>query len=205
MIGPKLAEDFYTGSDVVDIAKKLLGKQLVSQIDGQISSGIIVETEAYNGRTDRACHAFGGRRTDRTETMYQKGGIAYVYLCYGIHHLLNVVTHREDYADAVLIRAIAPEEGIDKMLRRRKMSSLHPRITAGPGCLSQALGIDRSHDGISLLEQTIWIEDRGLRYADHEIEAGPRVGVAYAKEDALLPWRFWVKGNRFVSKARPVY
>lgn len=205
MVGKKLSEQFYTGADVVAIAKKLLGKQLVSLIDDQISSGIIVETEAYNGRTDRACHAFGGRRTARTETMYQQGGVGYVYLCYGIHHLFNVVTHQEAYADAVLIRAIEPEEGMDLMLTRRNMSHLKPRITAGPGCLSQALGIDRSHDGMSLLSETIWIEDRGLQVADNEIEAGPRVGVAYAKEDALLPWRFWVKGNIFVSKARPAY
>lgn len=205
MIGDKLPLHFYTNTDVVDIAKNLLGKQLVSHIHGATTSGIIVETEAYNGRTDRACHAFGGRRTARTETMYQRGGVAYVYLCYGIHHLLNVVTHQEDYADAVLIRAIAPQEGTQLMLQRRNMPKLHPRITAGPGCLSQALGIDKSHDNLSLLGKTIWIEDRGLCYEESEIEAGPRVGVAYAKEDALLPWRFWVKGDMFVSKARPVY
>lgn len=201
----KLSEHFYTDTDVVEIARKLLGKQLVTHINGHLSSGVIVETEAYNGRTDRACHAFGGRRTARTETMYQTGGVAYVYLCYGIHNLFNVVTHQQDYADAVLIRAIAPQEGKELMLQRRKMSQIKPRITAGPGCVTQALGIHRSHDNISLLEETIWIEDRGLTYADNEIEVGPRVGVGYAKEDALLPWRFWVKGNQYVSKARPVY
>jgi len=205
MTGKKLPEHFYTDSNVVNIAKHLLGKQLVSHINGKISSGIIVETEAYNGRTDRACHAFGGRRTARTETMYQRGGVGYVYLCYGIHHLFNVVTHQKEFADAVLIRAIEPAEGTHLMLERRNMPQIKPRITAGPGCLSQALGIDRSHDGISLLEETVWIEDRGLQYADNEIETGPRVGVAYAKEDALLPWRFWVKGNVYVSKPRPVY
>jgi DNA-3-methyladenine glycosylase len=204
-MGNKLSEQFYTDSDVVEIARNLLGKQLVTHINGNLSSGVIVETEAYNGRTDRACHAFGGRRTARTETMYQAGGVAYVYLCYGIHNLFNVVTHQQDYADAVLIRAIAPQEGKELMLQRRNMSQIKPRITAGPGCVTQALGIDRSHDNISLLEETIWIEDRGLSYTDNEIEVGPRVGVGYAKEDALLPWRFWVKENRFVSKARPVY
>ncbi len=205
MNGTKLSDSFYMQEDVVKIAKNLLGKHLLTHIDGQLSGGIIVETEAYNGRSDRACHAFGGRRSARTATMYQAGGVAYVYLCYGIHHLFNVVTHRQDYADAVLIRAIEPTEGIAFMLERRKLSKLHPRLTAGPGCMSQALGIARSHDSISLLEETIWIEDRGLQYEESEIKAGPRVGVAYAKEDALLPWRFWVKGNRYVSKARPVY
>ena len=205
MNGKKLSTDFYLQQDVVKIARDLLGKYLVTDIDGQYSCGLIVETEAYNGRTDRACHAYGDRRTPRTDTMYRPGGVAYVYLCYGIHHLFNVVTHREDFADAVLIRAVEPVAGIPAMLQRRNLPSLQARLTAGPGCLSQALGIDSRHNGVSLLEQTIWIEDRGLQVAESHIEKGPRVGVGYAKEDALLPWRFWIKGNGYVSKARPQY
>ncbi len=196
----KLPEDFYLSKEVVDIAKKLLGKYLFTQINGEISGGYIVETEAYQGITDKASHAFGNRLTNRTKTMYQTGGVAYVYLCYGIHEMLNVVTSVEGEPHAVLIRAINPTEGIDLMLERRKMTSLKNNITAGPGSVAKALSISRKMNGLSFQGEEIWLEDRNLTFSDDQIAAVPRVGVAYAKEDALLPYRFYVKGNPFVSK-----
>ena len=196
----KLSEDFYLSKEVTQIARNLLGKYLFTNINGKISGGFIVETEAYAGITDKASHAFGNRKTNRTKTMYQAGGIAYVYLCYGIHEMLNVVTSAEGEPHAVLIRAINPTEGIDLMLERRKMISIKNNLTAGPGSVAKALGISRKMNGSSFLGEEIWIEDRGLNFSEEEIAAVPRVGVAYAKEDALLPYRFFVKGNPYVSK-----
>jgi DNA-3-methyladenine glycosylase len=197
-----LSKSFYQREHVVGIAKELLGKVLVTDIDGHFTSGIIVETEAYHGLNDKACHAYNGRRTPRTEVMYKAGGLAYVYLCYGIHSLFNIVTNKDGLADAVLIRAIEPIEGIATMLRRRKMTTSDPRLTAGPGAMSEALGIKTSLTGTDLCGNQIWLEDQGIEYKEEEIVIGTRVGVAYAKEDALLPWRFSVKGNKWVSKAK---
>jgi DNA-3-methyladenine glycosylase len=196
----KLPQSFYLGTDVVAISKALLGKYLFTCIDGLITGGYIVETEAYNGAVDRASHAFGNRRTKRTEVMFAEGGIAYIYLCYGIHEMLNIVTSTEGHAQAILIRAIEPTEGIETILARRGMDKVKPNITAGPGSVAKALGIDRKLNGLSLQSDTMWIEDRGLAYTDDQIAAVPRIGVAYAGQDALLPYRFYVKGNPFVSK-----
>ncbi|RYE01073.1 MAG: DNA-3-methyladenine glycosylase [Sphingobacteriaceae bacterium] len=196
----KLPVEFYQSKEVVTIARNLLGKYLFTNIKGKISGGFIVETEAYNGITDKASHAFGNRQTNRTKTMYAAGGVAYVYLCYGIHEMLNVVTSEEGEPHAVLIRAINPTEGLDLMLERRKMISLKNKLTAGPGSVAKALGVNRTMNNFSFLGEEIWIEDRGLSFKNEEIAAVPRVGVAYAKEDALLPYRFFVKGNPFVSK-----
>lgn len=196
----KLPLAFYQSNDVVNIARNLIGKYLFTNINGEISGGYIVETEAYNGIIDKASHAFGNRLTNRTKTMYETGGIAYVYLCYGIHEMLNVVTSVEGEPHAVLIRAINPTEGIDLMLERRKMISIKNNLTAGPGSVAKALGVNRTMNTLSFLGDEIWIEDRGLAFSEEEIVAVPRVGVAYAKEDALLPYRFYVKGNPFVSK-----
>jgi len=196
----KLEADFYRVKEVVSIARNLLGKYLFTNINGEISGGFIVETEAYQGITDKASHAFGNRLTNRTKTMYETGGIAYVYLCYGIHEMLNVVTSVEGEPHAILIRAINPTEGIDLMLERRKMASIKNNITAGPGSVAKALGISRKMNGLSFQGNEIWIEDIGLTFSDNQIAAVPRVGVAYAKEDALLPYRFYVKGNPYVSK-----
>lgn len=197
-----LAESFYRRADVVLIAKELLGKLLITNVDGNITSGIIVETEAYAGVTDKASHAFGARRTKRTEIMYSPGGVAYVYLCYGIHHLFNVVTGEQDTPHAVLIRAVEPVTGVDIMLQRRKKQRLLPALTAGPGAMSEALGIKTSHSGVSLQGSSIFIEDKGVAVRASEITAGPRIGVGYAQEDALLPYRFYIKGNKFVSKPK---
>ncbi len=196
----KLSTDFYQVKEVTQIARNLLGKYLFTNINGEISGGFIVETEAYAGIVDKASHAFGNRKTNRTKTMYAAGGIAYVYLCYGIHEMLNVVTSVEGEPHAVLIRAINPTEGIDLMLERRNMVSIKNNLTAGPGSVAKALGISRKMNGLSFLSEEIWIEDRGLAFNNDQIAAVPRVGVAYAKEDALLPYRFYVKGNPYVSK-----
>ena len=196
----KLPESFYLNTDVVHLAKSLIGKYLFTFIDGVTTGGYIVETEAYNGVIDRASHSYGNRITPRTKTMFMQGGIAYVYLCYGIHEMFNVVTSGEGQPHAILIRAIQPTEGVDEMLFRRSMDKLKPNITQGPGSVARALGISRAINAISLQSDTLWIEDRGLIIPDEDIVAGPRVGVDYAGEDALLPYRFYVKGNVYVSK-----
>lgn len=198
----KLDKNFYIQEDVDHIAKNLLGKILITAIDGIITSGKIVETESYAGVTDKASHAYGGRRTQRTEIMYRTGGTVYVYLIYGIYSLFNVVTNIEDIPHAVLIRAIEPSEGIDEMLKRRKLDRPKYNLSAGPGLLSQALGISTQHTGQSLLDGNIWIEDRGVNILQDDIIARPRVGVAYAEEDALLLRRFSIKDNPWVSKAK---
>lgn len=200
----KLPYHFYSGTDVLQIAKDLLGKVLVSCSDGALcTSGMIVETEAYTGEHDKAAHVYGGKRTRRTETMYGRAGHAYIYLCYGIHHLLNVVTHSENVPHAVLIRALAPLEGIELMMKRRNKTKQDITLTRGPGSLCQALGIHYGQSGESLLGDRIWIEDRGIKIPEDEIESGPRIGVAYAQEDALLPYRFWIRANPYVSKPPP--
>jgi DNA-3-methyladenine glycosylase len=187
----KLDPDFYLGKDVIKIARKLLGKWLITSKDGKPAGGIITETEAYCGVVDRASHAFGGRRTARTEIMYGAGGTAYVYLCYGIHSLFNVVTNLEGIPHAVLVRSVYPVLGVDLMKKRRKQpSSPLETLCSGPGKVCQALGIHYSDTGKSLAGKEIWIEDRGLKISPRQIITGPRVGVGYAKEDALLPYRF---------------
>ena len=197
-----LPSSFYTRKDVVQVARDLLGKVLVTNINGEYTTAMIVETEAYAGPTDKACHAFGYRRTNRTSTMFEEGGIAYIYLCYGIHHLLNVVTHDADEPYAVLIRGLEPLEGLDIMLERRRMETLKPNITAGPGALSAAMGITTALTGVSLQGPEILIEDRGIKIPKKEVVAATRVGVAYAQEDALLPYRFYIQGNKYVSKGK---
>ncbi len=197
-----LPESFYARKDVVKIAKELLGKVLVTEIEGIHTAGIITETEAYAGATDKASHAYGNRRTARTETMYQHGGVAYVYLCYGIHHLFNVVTNIEDVPHAILIRAVEPLEGIEYMLERRRKEKVDISLTAGPGAMSMALGIHTRHSGCSLQGPEIFIEDRGIKVGSKNIVTATRVGVAYAADDALRPYRFLLKGNKYVSKGK---
>lgn len=199
-----LPKSFYTREDVVQISKDLLGKYLVSSFDGQKTVGKIVETEAYRAPDDKACHAYNNRFTARTKTMFEEGGIAYVYLCYGIHHLFNVVTAKEGMAQAVLIRAIEPVEGLDVMLKRRTFNTLKPQLTAGPGVLSKAMGIITQHTGSPILntKHNLWIEDRNCQIQPIDIIASPRVGVAYAEECADWPWRFRIKNSRWTSPAK---
>lgn len=196
----KLSESYYLGNDVVSIAKSLIGNYLFTKIDGLVTGGYIVETEAYNGVIDKASHAYGNRQTPRTSTMFEQGGIAYIYLCYGIHEMLNVVTSVGGQPHAILIRAIQPTVGLDVMQARRNMAIIKPNITRGPGSVAKALGISRKINGISLQSDTLWIENQGLIIPDEAIAAGPRIGVDYAGNDALLPYRFYVRGNVYVSK-----
>lgn len=198
----KLEKDFYLSENVVDISKDLLGKYLFTKIDGKLTAGIITETEAYAGEIDKASHAYNNRRTNRTEIMFADGGVSYVYLCYGIHHLFNIVTNYKNVPHAVLVRAIKPVVGIKTILERRNIEptkeniklieSGKKKIANGPGTVSQALGIRTKHSGLDLSGKTIWIEDRGIKIHKKEIIAGPRVGVDYAGEDAKLPYRFIV-------------
>lgn len=188
----KLEKDFYLRSDVVKISRELLGKYLFTRINGKTTAAIITETEAYAGVTDKASHAYNNRRTRRTEVMFGEGGMAYVYLCYGIHHLFNIVTNKKNVPHAVLIRAVKPIEGIDVILKRRGHSHLHPRISAGPGTVSQAMGIHTSQSGTSLTGNKIWLEDKGIIIKSKDILITPRIGVDYAGEDAKLPYRFLV-------------
>lgn len=182
-----LPKSFYQRPDAVAVARELLGKVIVTRFHGRRTSGIITETEAYAGINDRASHAFGGRRTARTETMYAAGGVAYVYLCYGMHHLFNVVTSVRDVPHAVLIRAVEPLEG-EVTMRQRRLG--RPLRTNGPALVTQALGIRTEHNGIDLSHGLITIEDRGHEPASSAIIIGPRIGVDYAGKDALLPYRF---------------
>lgn len=198
----KLPESYYLSTDVVALARDLIGKYLFTRIDGLVTGGYIVETEAYNGIIDRASHAYGNRQTPRTSTMFMQGGVTYVYLCYGIHEMLNVVTSVEGQPHAILIRAINPTIGLDVMQGRRNMAVIKPNITMGPGSVAKALGISRKINAISLQSDILWIEDHGLTIPDESIVASPRVGVDYAGDDALLPYRFYVKGNPYVSKPR---
>lgn len=186
----KLERAFYARDDVVGISRELIGKVLCTRIRGVLTSAVITETEAYAGAGDRASHAYAGRRTTRTEPMFGPGGTAYVYLCYGIHHLFNVVTGAVDTPHAVLIRAGRPLAGESLMRRRRGRSATGRGLLAGPGSLSKALGIRTRHSGASLLEDVIWIEDQGLAIDTAAITVGPRVGVDYAGPDAGRPYRF---------------
>jgi len=189
----KVPLDFYIRDDVVQISRELLGKVLCTRIDGQVSKAIITETEAYAGIGDKASHAYGDRRTARTEPMYGQGGQAYVYLCYGIHHLFNVVTSETEIPHAILIRAGRPFEGADLMRVRRKKLKIDKSLLAGPGSIAQALGIITAHSGTSLLGDEIWIEDHKYSFDKNEITIGPRVGIDYAKEDAARLYRFIAK------------
>ncbi|MFN8165006.1 MAG: DNA-3-methyladenine glycosylase [Bacteroidia bacterium] len=189
----KLQRKYYTNSDVVELAHDLLGKVLFTSIGKQTVSGIITETEAYAGITDRASHAFGGRRTRRTEIMYSHGGTAYVYLCYGIHALFNIVTNKAEIPHAVLIRAAYPVDGIKLISVRRNQPATKPgKLMTGPGTVSKGFAIQLEHTGLDLTGDTIWLEDKGLRFPEKIIKTGPRIGVDYAGDDALLPYRFRV-------------
>jgi DNA-3-methyladenine glycosylase len=195
----KLNRTFYEREDVLTIAQELLGKLIVTSFNGVETIGRIIETEAYQGITDRASHAYNGRRTPRTETMYRSGGVAYVYLCYGIHHLFNVVTNRENIPHAVLVRAIEPVHGKEVMLKRSGRSLWDTNIGSGPGNVSRAMGIATSHSGMSLQDEKLYLAQDEFLLPDNKIIATPRIGVDYAGEDALLPYRFVIAGHPLLS------
>lgn len=188
-------------SNVVKLSQKLLGYKLCSIVGGEFTSGIIVETEAYRAPEDKASHAYNGRRTNRTETLFRDGGISYVYLCYGIHQMFNVVTGPSETAHAILVRALQPEMGIETMKSRRGVSVPKAQLTNGPGKLCQALGITRAQDGISLNKSsgnTVWLEP-GIVVDSADIVASKRIGIDYAKEWKEKLWRFYINGNLHVS------
>jgi len=184
-----LSTDFYLRNNVIEIAKSLIGKVIITKKDGYLTSGIITETEAYNGIKDKASHAYGGKKTKRNQAMYMKGGHAYVYLCYGIHHLFNIVTNIEGIPDAILVRAIYPLEGLEIMQHRAKMKKINAN-GVGPGKLTAMLSITTNDNTKSLINSDVIIEDYGFKVPDNQIIATTRVGIDYAGEDARLPYRF---------------
>ena len=194
----KLPLAFYLGDDVLRIAKELIGKVLVTCWNNEYTSGRIVETEAYAGQTDKASHASKGR-TARTEVMFNDGGRSYVYLCYGVHQMFNIVTNKEGVADAVLIRAVEPIDGIDIMLKRTGKMKLDETLTRGPGNVGKAFGFHTSQCGLPLDSDELFIADDGLKIPKTMIGTSPRIGVDYAGNHAQLPYRFFVKGNKYVS------
>lgn len=195
----KLQESFYERADVVKIARELIGKGLFTKIGNVITGGIIVETEAYSWK-ERGCHAYGAKKTARNAVMFQNGGYTYVYLCYGMHHLFNIVTNTKDIPEAVLIRAVEPLIGMEEMQLRRgaKINRFH--LTSGPGKLTKAMGIDKSLNGKFLTGNEVWVEDLGTKIPKAKILASERIGIDYAGEDARLPWRFSLKENLWVSR-----
>jgi len=196
----KLPFNFYKRKNVVAIAKELVGKIVVTKFDGLTTSGRIVEAEAYVAMIDKASHAFGGRRTAKNEHMYASPGTAYVYICYGMHQMFNIVTNEKDVPDAVLIRAVEPLEGINIMLQRTGKEKLDFTLTKGPGNVGKALGIFKKHSGLHLLDDEIYLADDGFELKENQIGISGRIGVASAGADALLPYRFYVRGNKYVSR-----
>jgi len=181
------------------VARALLGCRLVRRWQGQCLAGIIVETEAYVGENDQACHARAGR-TLRNAVMYGRPGLAYVYFTYGMHWMLNVVTERLDYPAAVLIRALEPVEGVEQMMLQRP-AARPIEVCRGPAKLTRALRIDQALNGVDLCERdAVWIE-AGEPLPARSVGRGPRVGLFTAPEPwKSKPWRYWVKNSPFVSK-----
>ena len=195
----KIPLSYYRQGDVVALARDMLGKKLCTRIDGAFTAAMITETEAYRSWGDRACHAHLNRRTSRTEIMFSNGGVAYVYLCYGIHHLFNIVTNVEGKAEAVLIRSVEPLAGLNLMEQRRKFAATDKRLSSGPGNASKAMGITTDLYGKTLDSNEIWLEDYH-KPDPGKIISATRIGVDYAGEDALHPWRFYLRNNRYVSR-----
>ena len=201
----KLEQAFYLDSDILKLTKALLGKVLCTCIAGKTTKGMIMEAEAYRGPEDRGSHGYGNLRSTRTEPMFLQGGRAYVYLCYGMHHMFNVVSGPENIPHAILIRALYPISGIDVMQQRRGRSIAFKNLCDGPGKLGQAMGIHTSMSGIELTGLLIWIEDHEIVVSRNDFEQSPRIGIDYAGEDALLPWRFLLKNpKRIWAKASGV-
>lgn len=197
----RLPPAFYLRHDVVQVARELLGKVLVTQWNGVCTAGRIVETEAYAGELDKASHAFRGR-TPRTAVMYGEGGTAYVYLCYGLHQMFNIVTNVEGMPHAILVRALEPLAGIDMMLKRTGKKTLDYTLTRGPGNVGKAMGFHTTQCGVSLQSEALFIGDDGFVLSGEQVAITPRVGVDYAGTDALLPYRFYIKDSKFVSGKR---
>lgn len=199
----KIAKAFYNNDNVVHVARELIGKILVTNINSQTTMGIIVETEAYQGLADRASHAYNGKRTARNEHMYAEAGTAYVYICYGMHQMMNIVTNKKEVPDAILIRAVEPLQGLEIMQQRTGKLPGDYTITRGPGNVAKAFGIAKIHSGISLTGNEVYLlHNDGYDSAGKIIGVSARIGIHYAGLDAALPYRFFVKGNKFVSGGR---
>ncbi len=196
----KLPITFYQNDDVVVLSEKLLGKHLFTFIDGELTGGIIVETEAYRGPEDLGSHAYNHRRTQRNEIMYAHGGVVYMYICYGIHDMLNIVTGTEGESHAILIRALQPTVGLDIMRLRRGFDNDDRRLCKGPGALAKALGLNKSFNGVSLTGDEIWIEENGPEVSAELIIACPRIGLNIVEPYKSIPWRFYIKGNKYISR-----
>ncbi|MGV3684922.1 MAG: DNA-3-methyladenine glycosylase [Daejeonella sp.] len=196
----KLPLEFYRQDDVLLVARQLLGKHLYSFVDGQLTGGIIIETEAYKGPEDRGSHAYNNKRTARNEMMYAPGGVAYMYICYGIHDMLNIVTGLAETSHAALIRAVEPIEGVGIMRARRNVFNDDRRLCQGPGALTKAMGLTKLHNGTDLQGDTIWLEDRGLHFIDDQVHASARVGMNFDGPYKTIPWRFYLRGSQYVSR-----
>ena len=204
-MGQVLNKAYYQNPDILFLAKDLLGKTLHTQFQGQHTFGKIVETEAYKAPEDRGSHAFQNKRTNRTEIMFSEGGLAYVYLCYGIHSMVNVVSGPKESAHAILIRAIEPMHNINLMKQRVVTNKKDILLASGPGNVCKAMGIMTKHNGLKLYDKSnIWIEDHHEQISEKDIIMSPRVGIAYANEWAHKPWRFYIKNHLAVSKPRIV-
>ena len=196
----KFNKSLYCSNNILDIAQSLLGKILYTNFSNKLTGGMIVEVEAYLGATDKACHSYNNKRTKRTEVMFESGGISYVYLCYGMHYLFNVVVGEKNNPCAILIRAIEPIDGVKMMLKRRNFTQLKNNLTNGPGKLTQSLGITSKENQQSLIDTLVWIEDHNIKIMKKDILSSSRIGVDYAGQDAKLPYRFYIKNNQWVSK-----
>ncbi|MBK0382311.1 DNA-3-methyladenine glycosylase [Pedobacter sp. SD-b] len=193
-----LDNTFYHRNDTVKMAKELIGKFLFSNVDGKLTGGMIVETEAYMGSIDSSCHTFNNRKTERNATMFNRGGVSYMYVCYGIHDMLNIVTGDEGNSQVILVRAVEPKFGLDIMQQRRGQVPLN-RLAKGPGSLAKALGLNKSFDNSSLTDGLIWIENKGIEFLEKDIIESPRIGLSCPEPYFSIPWRFFLKGNKFVS------
>jgi DNA-3-methyladenine glycosylase len=201
-----LSRNFYEGDDILAISKSLLGKKLCTNIEGDFTSGIIVEAEAYKAPEDKASHAYGNKITPRTKTMFSGPGTGYVYIIYGMYHLFNVISGPVGTAHCILIRAIEPLDGIDIMQRRRGMPKLQKSLTNGPGKFSIAMGIHKNFDGTDLTHKSdIWIEEAWPEVDESEIIVGPRVGMSTAEECSNWPFRFRIRNNKWTSKPDKVW
>lgn len=196
-----MVQSFYS-MPTLDLAKALIGKSLIHESSEGTTSGLIVETEAYIGPHDKASHSYGGRRTPRVEPMYGPPAHAYIYLIYGMNHCFNVVSGKIGAPEAVLIRALHPQVGVELMKKRRSSIKRQVDLTNGPGKLCAAMGITRDQNEFNLITSPLYIEDVGFNPQPEDILSGPRIGIPYAEEAVHYPWRFWLKGDEYVSKKK---
>lgn len=198
-----LSRAYYQNQSTLFITQDLLGKLLVAEVEkGKRTIGRVVETEAYLAPEDQASHAYQYKYTKRTATMFSEGGVAYVYLCYGVHAMFNLITREAGLPHAILIRAVEPLEGLEYMMERRKMHTVKRTLTAGPGCLTEAMGIHRGLDATPLDGNTFWIADDGTSPDPASVVTGPRIGIPSAGAYRDVPWRFYLQANKWVSNPK---